>query len=290
MGRIANKILEGLKTFDRPVTPLELSKLIKEDKKSVSKELVRLLRKGALDRPFYGHYCRKPTYEVGTPPRVQNLLFVATSQKNPQLKGKIRVSREFSYEFSDSPDIPELDFRIRLIFGKKRNKIHWTVKAPLGLDLYGLLLARQWADAKCERYGFKDLIWDCNRCEWLRDYQSVTLEGMSIITIDDLSGVLEKYYQKSYGIRREFRISPEGQRFEDIVALTSGGVSTQQVVQGVFQVSQQIEKLTNAFGSFLQNQEGKDRVLKAVSDSQVRIANILDDISKRLKKVEEDKE
>ena len=287
MGRIANEIIRVLKAEDRPLSPIEIAKIIKQNRNSVRSEIRRLVRKGIIEKAFYGHYCTKPTIVVGTPPRLQNLLFIATSLKYPELKGKVRDHKEFVYEFSDKPDIPELDFRVWLTFGKKRDKINWTVKAPLGLDLYALLMARQWVDEKCGQYNpeFRNLVWDANKFEFLFDHMSVKLEGVSIITIDDLVGTMEKYYNKSYGVRHEIRSSVKGKKIEDLVNLVSGGLPQSQMMQGVVVLQNEIRSLVDAVKD--SNRINVDltgsvnRTMSAFTEAQFKMIDRLDKILKR---------
>lgn len=279
MKRIQDRILKALEDLDRPITPLELANIIGANPESVRTRLSKMVKAGLLIRPFPRHYKPVPTYGVGSPPRIQNLLVVAERAENPELKGRISghvIEKEFL-------SFPDEVFRVRLTFGGKRDKINWTVKAPMGLDYYGFLMTRAWVESEVKsRTGFVDLTWMVKRYELLWDHLGIRLEGVSVITIDDLEGTLEKYYNKFYGVRKEIRQSPQSQRLEDLVALASGGLPQYQMTSSLALLVNQVEAMNRSIGLFLQKTESDRKMVKAIMESQFQISEILDRITKRI--------
>ena len=191
------------------------------------------------------------------PPRIQNLYVTAEKFKIPRgMKDVI---------------IPiEEDARIRLVFGSKRGKINWSVKAPNGLDLYGLLLCRRVVEMECRTRGFKGINWMVKNFELLQDTENIRLEGLQSVTFEGLEGILEKYYNKDQGYRREIRASIPTP-IENIVALSRGGIPTFQVIQHVgllvkkMDDSIEAQKNTNRLVSEL------TKVIGALANAQIRM-------------------
>jgi len=206
---------------------------------------------------------------VGAPPRVQNLFVIASGVE-------VRRSEVLKYEFKRGFDAPdESAFRVRVVFGKKRGNISWTVKAPLGLDLYGLLMVRQYVEVECENRGYVDLVWAVRNYEFLWDHLGVRLEGVKALTLDDLEGTMEKYYQRDEVLRREVRSSQEA-RFEDLIALTTGGVPTFQIIQGVDLLSKKIDSLTDAFKGSVRVEQETQKQNRAILDALYRFIDKVD--------------
>jgi hypothetical protein len=104
-----------------------------------------------------------------------------------------------------------------------------------------------------------------------------------------LETTLEKYYVKDTGVRREIRSSVPVD-FDSLIALVSGGQSSFQLIQGVVLVTNKIEDLTEYVGMLVRQQQESNKVLKATSDSQMRILNVIDEIVNRLNRLETEKD
>jgi DNA-binding Lrp family transcriptional regulator len=285
MRRIQDRILAALEDLDRPLSPLELAKIIGANPDSVRSRLSKMLKAGLILRPFPRHYGLNPTTGVGSPPKIQNLQVIARRSKNPEL-----FKRVMSHEsVRTHPSPPGEEFSIRVEFGQKRHQINYTVKAPCGLDYYGLLSVHAYAEEVVRRRtGLTDLNWDVIKFDWLRDFMREQLEGVSVYTIDDLKGTMLKFYNKFYGIRQEVTISPEATRLEELVNIMSGGIPQYQMTGYLALLTNKIEGLTSAFGAFLQRKEKSDAAMEAISESQFRVLNLLDEMEKRIRRVEKD--
>jgi hypothetical protein len=228
-----------------------------------------MLKAGLIEKEYRGHYRIKPRHGMGSPPRLQNLLVVADKSKNPELRGRVSRHLEIVKEF---PSLPGEVFRVRLIYGEKRDKIHWTVKAPLGLDYYAFLMTRAWVESDVEnRVGLRDLIWDVKSYELLWDSLGIRLEGVSVVTLDDLEGTLEKYYNKFYGVRKEVRQSPEAAKFDEMVSLMMGGVPTYQMTNQLAILTSQMEELTRHLVGMIDVGQANRRLLEALTNEVIKL-------------------
>ena len=129
------KILDYLAAADTPVSCFSVAKSLCFNPNSVRARLSELARAGSVERVAPGLYSINSSHGVGKPPRVQN--FLAVAHPSPA----VRESGCWEYRFTGPPGGAEGEVRLGLRFGRKRNKVTWTVRAPLGLDYYGLMFA-----------------------------------------------------------------------------------------------------------------------------------------------------
>jgi len=260
---IEDQIIEIIKSVDRPLSPKEIANKGRINHNSVRSTLSKLMKSGKVQRAYYGAYKISPIYGVGRsePVKLQNLLFVCEGV----VVDKSHAGFVWDYKFG----VGKGEFRLGLMLGSKRGKITWTVKAPLGLDLYGFRLCIKIIQDKLETLGY--VIPDFNRrfiaknSEYLRDTFNVRIEGAKIITLQALDGTLEKYYNKSYGIRHETR-SSQPTSIDNIFALVSGGLPFSQLIQGVGVVHNDIMALTEALKFSNRRQEKSELKIDALFD------------------------
>lgn len=239
MATVKEDTLRVLKGIDRPISTAEIAKLAKRNPGSVRVTLRILLKEGKITQEFRGHYSYKPTYGVGfdIEPRFQNLFITAS-----KLIGGERIGVKFEHKgLIHTIPIGEDDSQIKIVFGYKRDKISWSVKAPRGLDYYGIELCTRIVNTECRRLGYKPLIWLLRNIEVLRDTESIRLEGIESVTLTDFQNrTMEKYYNKGRGARRELR-SQTHTTLTQLTALIYGGQSSYQMLQGLGIVSQKID-------------------------------------------------
>jgi len=270
LATVKQKILNLLQGIDRLLTPKEIASFTKTNYNTVRRVLTSLVRDGLVVREFRGHYRLKPIHGLGSAPRVQNLFVVAEGVG-------VRRSEVFVWEFGGV----EGGFRVRVLFGVKRGRVSWSVRAPLGLDLYGLRLVRRVVELECEKRGYRDLKWMVRNYELLWDERGIRFEGVKAVTLEDLDGTMEKYYNKHYGVRREVR-SSRPTRIEDLVALVQGGLPTYQVVQGVGVLEKRIDELTRAIKE--QNRLNYE-MFRIQQANQEALYRLIDKIGKLMEKL-----
>lgn len=275
MTSITRKILHYLSIVDRPQTPREIAQNLKLNPNTVRARLSELRKKGMVLRQFTHHYMISPTYGVGSksPPRVQNLR--VTARDVPVTRSETIV-RELPGPDVGGPDT----LRIRITFGKKRGIISYTVKAPMGLDLYGLRLVHELVEMETWLRGYQDLDWRAVNFEFLWDDQAVRLEGVQAVTFDDLTGTLEKYYNKGLGHRRELRGS-SGARIQDLEALIQGGISSHQNLQGLNVLRGEVQHLTEALKGIHYQYRDMMEMFKASQAASTRLIDRVDDLLRR---------
>ncbi len=172
------------------------------------------------------------------------------------------VRREHSdhNEVIDFPEVSEEDSaRVTIEFGWKRRKLHWYVKADAGLDFYGLSLARKAVELQLRLMGYDPPgDWLCRDIEAMRDSFGVRLEGVSCVTFTDVSGWMEKTYNKRYGLRREIRAPGAGDAtLSQLTAMMQGGVSYGQLIQAVAVTNQNVNRVMTYL-------EQESRILNAI--------------------------
>jgi len=255
--------------------PLEIAQNLKSNPNTVRARLSELRKRGDVHRLHPGRYTITPTYGVGSksPPRVQNLHI---SARGVEVTRHEVVVRELPGPHGGEADT----LRIRLVFGKKRGIIHYKVKAPRGLDLYGLRLVHELVETETWLRGYQDLDWRAVNFEFLWDDQSVRLEGVSAVTFTDLVGTMEKYYNKGMGMRRELRGSG-GARIQDLEALIQGGITSQQALQGLNVLRGEVQHLTDAIKGIHYQYRDMLEMFKASSESSTRLITLVDDLLKR---------
>jgi hypothetical protein len=261
------KILEFLRALDRPVSPFFISKSLGINPNSTRARIHDLLRIGLVERVAPGLYSIVPTHGVGKPPRIQN--FTAVVHPSPA----VQESERWEYVFQGPPLGEEGLVRIALGFGKKRNKITWTIRAPLGLDYYGLMFSYALVQCELARRGYtvKDTPGnlECPECfmvrviELLDDKIGLGLEGVKCLTFHDLSGNFEKIYEKKYGVRREVRFT-EQRPISDLLALYQGGFPSFMVAQSSYDIARAVEKNTETLKHLYRNQAELNRITNQV--------------------------
>jgi len=223
------KIRGYLENLDRPVSPYTISQSLGLNPNSVRARLGDLVKNGQVQRVAPGLYMIDATLGVGKPPLIQNFCAIVHPRRRltkPLLEKLVRrgllqrVGREYHYVycFSGPPGGGEGLVRLDLGFGVKRNKITWTISAPLGLSYYGFMFAHGLVDSVLESRGWniRDApaeledtdydspdFWLVLRGDLLDDKMGVRIEGANCITLYDFKGNLEKIYNKSYGTRKE---------------------------------------------------------------------------------------
>ena len=277
MVSIPNKILQYLEIVGRPVTPFEIKQNTKINHNSVRVNLIRLLRKGKIRRDFYGHYSIISTHGMGfdVPPRVQNLFVIADSFKSGN---RVSVSRDLIgvkdvFPFGDD------GAQVCIEYGWKRGNVFWRLAAPLGLDLYGLRLVVSLVDSVCKGRGFVGLHWMVKNFEFLWDHDAVKFEGVKALTLQSFDTVLEKYYVRDGGLRKEIRGSLPTE-LDHILALVQGGQPAFQLIQGVGVLTKKIDSLVEAQKGQNRQLSNQSSLIKALYESQIRLTDTMNQLLK----------
>ena len=265
--------------IDRPIGPKEIADNIKRNPNSVRSMMSKLLRKGIITKRSHGYYSIIEGYGTwgrSIPLRFQNLHFSGAAGVGERDSGRVDV-----VEFED---INGEFFRIRIVYGFTHKRITWTVKAPLGLDYYGLMLCTKLVECKIAHLGYAVGSWTVINFETLQDHMGMRVEGLAkCVTLDDLAGNLLKIYQKSYGVRVETR-SKTTTSLETLLALSTGGMPQAQLMQGLHSTNKGIGDLTNAIKYRNIDDSNRDRILQALADTVIRMNNKLDDLAQEFKK------
>lgn len=254
---MAQKILEYLQAQDMPLSPYAIYTSLGLNPGSTRARICELAKSGQIERVGPGLYQYVSTQGVRAG-KIQNWL--ATCHPEPALsrdlleelarRGLIqkgpRGGYYHVYEFQGPPSgSPEGLVIQRLQLGFTRNKITWTIKAPLGLDYYGLMFAYGLVCCTLSRLGLKKYEFMVINHEYLADKFSIKIEGAQAITFQDFKGNLEKLYNKAYGVRHETRdTSPRP--VDELLALYQGGLPSFMIAQASYDIAREVQKNTEA--------------------------------------------
>ncbi|MCW4049214.1 MAG: hypothetical protein NWE89_05695 [Candidatus Bathyarchaeota archaeon] len=267
MGTLQEKIIQYMAELDRPISPSNIAQILKENPNSVRSRLTRMVSAGLITRVYHGHYRVIPVTGVGSPPKVQNLQVIALRSQNPELFKRVKSHTEVR----TFPSPPGEEFSVRVQFGEKRHQINYTVKAPTGLDYYGLLAVRAYAEEVVHRRtGLIDLNWDVIKFDWLRDTFRIQMEGVKVVSIDDLSGLMLKFYNKLYGLRQEIAVSPKASNLQELIGVMSGGIPQYQMTNQLAILVAQFDKFQAGFGLIFQGLEKQGRLMNALTKAILR--------------------
>lgn len=289
------KIRGYLENMDRPVSPYTISKSLGLNPNSVRARLGDLVKTGRVQRVAPGLYVIDPTLGVGKPPLIQNFCAIVYPRRRltkPLLEKMVsrdqlqKIGKEYHYVycFTGPPGGGEGLVRLDLGFGVKRNKITWTISAPLGLSYYGFMFAHGLVDSVLESRGWVILdapddeaadydtpgFWLVLRGDLLDDMMGVRIEGANCITLYDFKGNLEKIYNKSYGTRKEVHFN-EPRPLSELMALWQGGLPNFMVAQAVYDMARNVERNTET--------------MKYINRNQAEITHTMNDLMKAIFKL-----
>ncbi|MHA1286036.1 MAG: helix-turn-helix domain-containing protein [Candidatus Thorarchaeota archaeon] len=297
------KIMRLFERDNRDYTAYEIAYSAKISKNSVYSTLTRMIRKGLVRRVERGIYRANPTIGVGDisePMRIQNIRLVSRKMDGKSIEPpswldyKPFVGYVHELELLGLGRTEEDKVRLRFQIGSKRAKLTFTVKAPLGLDLYGFQFALQWLYDRLDQYGFSgDVHWIVDRgTEMFKDYPNVDLDalGSKAITLGEFNGWVEKIYQKAYGMRRELKLDHQTS-LDAIMAVTMGGFSAGQVLNMNALAIREMEKSNRALKSWSVGASETQRALQDMMppfmNAIYKIIDKIDDISRRMTRLED---
>lgn len=277
-----NKILAFLQASENPLSPFSISKGLKYNPGSVRARLAELADSGQVERVTRGLYQYVPRDGVGIPGRIQN--FLATVDASPPLSrerlGRLanrgileRRGNQFYhvYKFTGPPGGEEGEVRQTIQLGVKRNKITWRIRAPLGLDYYGIMFAYGLLRCTLARIGQDPgLEFMVKNIELLDDKVGTRIEGIQAVTFTDFKGNLEKLYNKAYGVRREVR-DTEARPASEILALYSGGLPSFMIAQASYDIARRVQENSENIGRLASQVFDQNKINQAILEALYRL-------------------
>lgn len=133
---------------------------------------------------------------------------------------------------------------LRVLFGRKRQRVTGFISCSEGLDLSAFVLALEvFKLVAVKHVGVfpHDDVLRVKTVELLQDYQRLRLDGINCLTLESFLGSHEKLYNKSQGIRSEIRVKPDS--VEAIYALLKGGTISYDLVKLAFRIYETQDKL-----------------------------------------------
>lgn len=253
--RIRNLLTER----EDPLAVREIAEIIKIDRKVARARLSELVKRGEIYRPFHGYYQCVPTYGVERdPPLIHDLCAVSKVDFDLEHHEKTIMFK------SRSPSGPSV-FRIRIVVGKTRNKITWTVKSPSGMDLDKFRLTKALVESELSRINMKfPEMWSIN-CHINWDYSGLRISGLKEVTWSAFDSTMERLYNKGQGIRYEV-IPSRSMKVEEIEALFKRGVRDYQNTRLLIDLNMRMDQLEKTIKNFNSDMSNFMRLLETISN------------------------
>jgi len=247
------RILKTILDSEIELAPWEIARRTGINHSTVRDHVRSLLKEGKVIQPYKGTYCSKITHGmIFVPLRVHNVIVTTEA---PWL------------DFSD--DVVEFtgDVKVRIQFGLQRHKITGRISCDAGMDKNAISFAlSRFYDLVNERSGRVLDEVTVKTFEINRDIQGVRLDGVKCYTKKGLFGMIERIYQKEEDVVRYENKITKAMTVDEFNALLMGGVGTYNMQQGVFALSQKIEKLTDAIKFSNEQTRTQIRLMKALLD------------------------
>jgi hypothetical protein len=183
-------------------------------------------------------------------------------------------------DFHDELEERTGDVVVKVSFGKERRKVVISLCCDVpGMDRDTLLFALNRAyDLVRARSGGRVL--ESVRfvtLETNRDFSGVRLEGgFKVYTLPNLNNIVERIYQKEDNlVRHELKVS-EKMTVDQFLELAHGGVSTYNVAQATFHLTQKVEGLTDVVKILVGFVGRSQKVQDAILDRLYRLNDRLD--------------
>ncbi|MBT0161008.1 MarR family transcriptional regulator, partial [Candidatus Bathyarchaeota archaeon A05DMB-2] len=224
-----------------PITPLEISQKTGIKHATVRRCLIRLARKGFVEKPYYGYY-------VGSKADV--------TLKSSMVKGgcdpwpRLHSLRLRASGLVGGP----CDWRrnlgmVNVTFQRHKNGSGTVFVGCVGDSSLDYVSFRLLLEAMREDLGLLGITdWKTMRVssfEFNNDFQGVQLDGVKAVTLKAFDGSFRRLYNKRFGLRDEVKATGP-RRVEDVLLLIQGGVSTYSIFQFLVKTHQQL-KIQNKF-------------------------------------------
>ena len=245
------RILKLITDSDIELSPSEIGKRTHINPSTVRDYVRELLRIGKIVQPYKGTYCSQITHGmIFVPLRVHNVI---VSAEAPWL------------EFSDDVVEWTAGVKVRVQFGLQRHKVTGRISCDAGMDKNAISFAvNRFYDLVQERSGHSLDQVVVKTFEINRDVQGVRLDGVKCYTKKGLFGMIERIYQKDEDVVRYENKITKPMSLDEFNALLMGGVSTYNMQQGVFSLSQRIDRLTEAIKFSNEQTQTQIRLMQAI--------------------------
>lgn len=231
MATIKERLLKALADHRNPVHWRALRDETGLNKNSVRSDLSKLVKSGAVERPYKGFYRIKAVGGMG----VDKPLLVHSVQLR-WVPGDFVVF---------APVVEEVgSVIIKVGRDVKRRRVSGFIGHPVGMDLdlfrSSLLIFRLKVKDLFGRAPLVDELQVIN-VQFNRDLEGVRLEGLKAVTVTSVLGVMERFYNKPWGVRTEVQAAPRSVR--DIEIMLRGGVTMFNVAQSNFVLAAEVRRL-----------------------------------------------
>ena len=134
---------------------------------------------------------------------------------------------------------------VRVVYGSRCSRVTGRLSCAVGLSYLELELAfrevaRRIGDVLRCRVDVDSIL--VTNLEWLKDYTGVRLEGVKCMTARTVLGLLERIYNKDYGVRHEVKVEGEFP-LPTFYAMIHGGVNPANIVTTNFMIVKEAQKI-----------------------------------------------
>ena len=247
---ISRRLYEYLQGEPYPVSPGLIALRTGLNRASIRVMCRRLLKEGLIRQPYSGHYCgigcNSAIHGVGA---LRLGVYSDESQVytvGPLLQNMVVVCDVGECEKFDDYCFTVVDAEIRLVFGSKRNQISLYVSCSNGVGIHAFSLIVTRVEDYLLSLGFtQPFNWLVVNYELLVDGVRYRLEGIEALTVQVFEGELHKLYNKSYGVRGEYRSSAPVD-LRSFMSIVSGHGGDLRSAARLGAIEDEIRKLTEA--------------------------------------------
>lgn len=195
--RISARILNFIEKCPEGVKPRYVAKNLNLNESTARVYIRRLFARGMLVQNYkLGFYSVTKSIHGITNYNIHNIYLSYTFDEETIVKSN---SRKLRFQ----------NIKIRIYYGMKSRKATCSVSSKNPLSLRELELVRYVFENEVKRELKKDELPELyvKSAEINHDYENVRMEGLNAVTWNNFTGLLEKYYNKKDGVRKEFKVS-----------------------------------------------------------------------------------
>lgn len=192
-----DRILSLIEKCPEGIKPKTVAKCLHLNESTVRSYMRRLFSRGLLVQNYnFGFYTVAKTIHGITNYNIHNIYLSYTFNEET-----IKESGQKKIRFQN--------IKIRIYYGMKSRKATCSVSSKNPLSLRELELVKYVFENEVKRELKKESLPELyvKSAEINRDYNNIRMEGLNAVTWNNFAGLLEKYYNKKEGVRKEFKAS-----------------------------------------------------------------------------------
>lgn len=256
---LRERIVKVVEASEIELTPLQIAQKLHANHSSVRVYLPQLVAQNRLITPYKGAYCSKITHGVrfqGV--RIHNIVVTA------------KADVDLHWEVTEVVG----SVKVRVVFGTERQKVTIFISCDAGMDRNSCLLAMDKGFHIAKDKLGKDLEQiELKTFELNRDYLGVRVDRATCITKKGLYDLVERVYQKEFGVRHEVKVNTP-MPLKDFEDLLQGGVTNYNLTQANFALVQEVRKLAEAQKMANSQLQSQGKLLEAICQRLYKLIDV----------------